>query len=182
MEFNNLKSKLILKCIRMIHYYFYRLFSVYFISCLYRQKLKRMLYSFFVIFSFNVTVSGNINSQLGKVDVIPMLRLMMSGIPNYLDESVIYYQNGATNAFDSQYDAYKLFGPNPAPHISLDLDSLLLAINGISPVNQSYTTSILATTPVSGNFTITATDYANLPNGTCVYLTDLLMGTTVDIL
>lgn len=117
-----------------------------------------------------------------SISTIQMMRLKMTGLPNYLDETVIYYQVGATDGFDIEYDAYKLFGPNPAPHISQESDSVLFSINGISPVIQTFSTSILATTPINGNFTITATDFQTLPVGTCVYLQDLLLGTTVNIL
>lgn len=117
-----------------------------------------------------------------SISTIQMMRLKMTGLPNYLDETVIYYQVGATDGFDIEYDAYKLFGPNPAPHISQESDSVLFSINGISPVIQTFSTSILATTPITGNFTITATDFQTLPAGTCVYLQDLLLGTTVNIL
>lgn len=112
----------------------------------------------------------------------PMLRLKMSGLVNSLDETVIYYQEGATADFDPDFDAYKLFGPNPAPHIYQVYNSNLMAINGIEPVSQTFSMSIKATTPVTGNFTITASDFGDLPVGTCVNLKDLQTGTTVDIL
>lgn len=113
---------------------------------------------------------------------VPMIRLKMNGLVNSLDETVIYYQEGATNGFDSEYDAYKIVGPNPAPHISQEHDSILMVINGIEPVTQTFSINIMATTPTTGNFTITATDFADLPKGTCVYLNDILTGTTVNIL
>lgn len=112
----------------------------------------------------------------------PMLRLKMSGLVNSLDETVIYYQEGATADFDPDFDAYKLFGPNPAPHIYQVCNSNVMAINGIEPVSETFSISIKATTPVSGNFTITASDFGDLPAGTCVNLKDLQTGTTVDIL
>lgn len=112
----------------------------------------------------------------------PMLRLKMSGLVNSLDETIVYYQEGATADFDPDFDAYKLFGPNPAPHIYQECNSNLMAINGIEPVSQTFSMSIKATTHVTGNFTITASDFANLPLGTCVNLKDLETGTTVDIL
>jgi PKD repeat protein len=112
----------------------------------------------------------------------PMLRLKMNGLVNSLDETVIYYQEGATMDFDPDFDSYKLFGPNPAPHIYQEYNSNKIAVNGIEPVSQTFSISIKATTNITGNFTITATDFGDLPAGTCVYLKDLQTGTMVDIL
>lgn len=112
----------------------------------------------------------------------PMMRLKMNGLVNSLDETVIYYQSGATDGFDSDFDAYKLLGPNPAPHISQEVGSILMVINGIEPVVQTFSINIKATTHITGNFTITANDFADLPKGTCVYLKDVFTGTIVNIL
>jgi hypothetical protein len=119
---------------------------------------------------------------LNGISNTPMFRLKMNGLVNSLDETVIYYQAGATADFDPDFDSYKLFGPNPAPHIYQVYNSNLMAINGIEPVSQTFSMSIKATTNVTGNFTITATDFGDLPAGTCVYLKDLQTGTMVDIL
>ena len=141
---------------------------------------KSIILLFFVL-SLN---SYGFNSffKCKKTNSLSMFRVQMSGSPNYLDECVIYYQEGATNGFDSGYDSYKLFGSNPAPHISIDNDTLLLDINGIPPVIQTYTTLILATTPITGNYTITATDVMGLPAGTCIFLKDLQTNTSVNLL
>jgi hypothetical protein len=123
------------------------------------------------------------NTKVNKdVSSFPMFRLKMAALPNYLDECVFYYQEGATNGFDSSYDAYKLFGANPTPHISIDNDSLLMAINGIPPISQTYSTHILATTNITNTFTITADDFQNLPSGTCVFLYDIQTNSTVNLL
>lgn len=151
------------------------------------NRSKNILVNYFILFLVFISIQTNattINSLTeSKTSSGPsMIRLNMSGTPSYLDDCVIYYQSGATDDFDSDYDAYKLFGPNPAPHISIDQNSTLMAINGISPVVQTYTTNLRATTHVTGNFTITASDTQDLPLGTCVLLTDLLTSTTVNLL
>lgn len=112
----------------------------------------------------------------------PMIRLKMMGLVNSLDETVVYYQVGATPGFDASYDAYFLAGPNAAPHIAQQYNSVLMAVNGINPVSQIFTISIKATTPVSGNFTITAEDFEELPKGTCAYIKDLNTGISHNIL
>ena len=129
-----------------------------------------------IIFSIFLIISG---FQLVSV---PMIRLKMNGLVNSLDETVIYYQAGATAGFDASYDSYFLPGPNPAPHISQQCNSVLMAINGIAPVSQTFSMSIKATTHMTGNFTITAVDFEELPAGTCASLIDLATGNTVNIL
>lgn len=137
---------------------------------------------FFIMF-FSQTFYGldKIN-EIEKTTTQSLFRLKMQGLPNYLDECVFYYQEGSTNGFDSNYDAYKLFGPNPAPRISIDNDSLLMSINGIPPVSQTYSTNILTTTHISGSFTITAADVQGLPSGTCLFLKDLHTNTITNLL
>jgi hypothetical protein len=113
---------------------------------------------------------------------VPMIRLKMKGSANYLDETVLYYQEGATDGFDSDYDAYKLSGPNSVPTISQEHNSVLMQINGISPVAPSFSINIKTTTNTTGNFTITATDIGFLPAGTCASLNDQLTGASINIL
>lgn len=141
------------------------------------------LWGLISIFIFNVKSHAlNLSKEKNKVSSVPMMRIKMNGLVNSLDETVLYYQTGATNGFDSEYDAYKLLGPNNAPYISQEYNSILFSINGINPVAETFSINILATTPTTGNFTITATDFTQLPTGTCVYLHDLISGITVNIL
>ena len=98
----------------------------------------------------------------------PMVRVKLAGIPNYLDETVIYYQAGATDGFDSQFDAYKFPGAMPAPYIAQQYGNTVLAINGISPVVQTFSIHLKVTTPITGSYTIFTTDFGDLPDGTCI--------------
>ena len=110
-----------------------------------------------------------------------MVRLQMSGPNNALDETVLYYQNGATLGFDSEYDAYKLSGPNPHAEIGIYYDATLFQINGIERVNQFVSLPVLAKAPVTGTYTIFATDFQNMPFGTCIKLIDTETGSATDI-
>ncbi len=120
--------------------------------------------------------------QFFQAGAIPMLRLQMNGFNGYYDETVVYHQAGASPCFDASYDSYFLAGSNPAPHISQQCNSVLMAINGIDPANQAFSMSIKATTHITGSFTITAADFEELPAGTCVSLKDLYTGALVNIL
>ena len=137
---------------------------------------------FFLVLNFSMSSLSIENFSIKKITTLSMFRIKMAGLPSYLDECVFYYQAGSTNGFDSDYDAYKITGFNPVPSISIDNDSLLLSINGIPAVVQTYSTMILATTNITGNFTITAADIQGLPAGTCVFLKDLMTNTTTNLL
>ncbi len=147
------------------------------------KKINITLYvALLVVFFSSLTSFSQKQNLVQKTTTLSLFRLKLHGLPNFLDECVFYYQEGATNGFDSDFDAYKLLGPNNAPHISIDNDSLLMLINGIPPVMQSYTTNILATTHATGNFTITASDVQGLPPGTCIFLKDLQTNTITNLL
>jgi PKD repeat protein len=156
-----------------------------FLNRIITKKMLRFVILSLLVITFDLNIFSEpfiLNKSQLKALSIPMMRLQISGMPNFLDETVVYYQSGATDGFDNQYDSYKLLGPNNAPHISQEYNSLLMAINGIEPVVQTFSINILVTAPVTANYTITAIDFANLPKGTCVYLHDLVTGTNVNIL
>jgi PKD repeat protein len=113
---------------------------------------------------------------------VPMVRLKMKGLVNSNDETIVYYQQGATNGFDASYDAYKILGPNPAPHIYQVFNTTMINTNGITPVSPTFSILVKATTHITGNFTITAEDTEELPVGTCVTLKDLSNGMSYDML
>lgn len=150
------------------------------------KLINTMLCLIFIILHLNFFAQSKQRTLLAnnslKTNNFAMFRLQMKGLPNFLDECVVYYQSGATDGFDSSYDAYKIFGPNPAPHVAIEYNSTLMAINGIDPVVTTFTTNIRATTNSTAVFTISATDVQGLPTGTCVFLTDVFTNTKVNLL
>lgn len=111
----------------------------------------------------------------------PMLRLQMSGPNNSLDETVLYYQDGASLGFDSDFDAYKLLGPNQQSAIGIKYDNILFQINGIQPVQQFVSVPVLVTAAQTGTFVLFATDFNDMPYGTCIKLVDTYNGNVTDI-
>lgn len=155
-------------------------------SSIWNHIMVQVLCLLLVVLNLNFFAQPLSNNVLAnsssKTSNFAMFRLQMKGLPNFQDECVVYYQNGATDGFDSSYDAYKIFGPNPAPHISIEYNSTLMAVNGIDPVVTTFTTNIKATTNAAANFTISASDVQGLPSGTCVFLTDLFTNAKVNLL
>lgn len=150
-------------------------------SILKKTDLVKHIILLLIFISINTFGNNQPQSQL-DINTMPLFRVQMRGVPVTYDEVVFYYQADATDGYDSNYDAYHLLGPNPIPHISIDNDSVLLTINGIAPVVNTYTTLLLVTTPVSGTFTLSTNDVQDLPAGTCVILNDLYTNTSVNLL
>jgi hypothetical protein len=131
--------------------------------------------------SFRLLISLLLISFVTSIHAVPMVRINLTGT-SANDETVIYYQAGATSGFDSQYDSYKLLGPNPSAYICQLTPAASLAINGISPVSQSFSIELLISTPLSGSYNISATDFSELPAGTVVNLYDKVTGSTCNLL
>lgn len=146
-------------------------------------KLSGLTIIILVVLMMNAFgLSAQSGTGIKRTSSVPMLRLQMSGPLNSLDETVIYYQEGATAGFDASYDAYKLPGPNPAPLIAQVKDSAMIQINGVEPVAQTFSINIKTTTNMSGNYNLFATDFGDLPKGTCVYIIDNATGISQDII
>lgn len=131
---------------------------------------KRLVTALFTLFTF-----FTMNAQP------PMLRLQMAGPNNFLDETILYYQNGASLGFDSDFDAYKLSGPNPHAIIAAKYDNITFQINGIDQVQQYLAMPVLVTSPQTTTYTIFATDFNDMPYGTCIKLLDTYNGNVTDI-
>lgn len=112
---------------------------------------------------------------------IPLIRFTLSNSSGYEDESVLYYQTGATDLFDKDYDAYKLRGQDPnAPIIALEKTNVF-QVNGISPIVGNFTMPLKTLTGYTGTYTISAKNINSFPNGACVNLYDRFTGNTTDL-
>ena len=111
-----------------------------------------------------------------------LLRLNLKGPSNFNDETVLYIQSGASDNFDTEYDAIKLAGQDPyAPSICLDNGVNEFQINGVSPINSSFSMPVKATTGYNGTYTISLTNYNSFPTGACISLYDTYNGVTTDL-
>ncbi len=123
-----------------------------------------------------------------KTSVEPTFYKQNNHIPNvfriniegggYSDEIVIRFTDGATDAFDGDYDAYKMSVANsPAPYISTvigtDID---LSINSMGELTNSRIIPVRATVAITGMYSIVAGDFDDMPTTSCILLEDLLTG------
>jgi len=113
----------------------------------------------------------------GTVDTRAKLQLQVSG-SSLSDDAYVYFENGATAAVESSFDAVKLANPS-----GLNLAALAgnteLAINGLAPLTGTdVIVPLTLRTPQAGSYTLTAADLANFGSAT-VYLRDAQTGTQV---
>lgn len=112
---------------------------------------------------------------------LPLIRFTLSNSSGFEDESVLYYQSGATDYFDIDYDAYKMQGQDPlAPMIALEKTDMF-QINGVNPITGNFSMPLKTTTGYSGTYTISAKNISSFPVGACVNLYDRFTAATTDL-
>lgn len=106
-----------------------------------------------------------------------VLRLRLQGAV-YADESIIRFVEGATDDFDGDYDAWKLFSFNPnVPAVYTELDSLSpLSINSLPALFKKRSVDIYVRVNDAGNYTITPSMLYSFAPGACVVLEDIHSG------
>ncbi len=111
-----------------------------------------------------------------------IVRLNMNGPYGFADESVLYIQPGATTNFDGSYDAVKMAGQDPyAPTMAIEEANVQFQVNGISPINGTYTTALKTLTGYNGSYTISASDLNSFPVGACFNLYDKFTSVSTDL-
>ncbi len=114
--------------------------------------------------------------------VNPLLRLQLNSSYGFQDETVLHIQAGASDSFDSDYDAVKLAGQDPyAPTICLEKALTTFQINGIAPISGSFSMPVKTITGYTGTYTISLQDYSSFPMGACINLYDKFTGITTNL-
>ncbi|WP_460501964.1 beta strand repeat-containing protein, partial [Hymenobacter agri] len=94
----------------------------------------------------------------------PLVHLTLQGAGNSrTDDAFVYFEAGATNGLDAQYDGEKL--PNPSGlNLSSSLSATLrLCVNGLEPLTTTQRIVPLAVgVPAAGSYTLNAADVLNL--------------------
>ena len=124
-----------------------------------------------------------------SVTVVNTARTVQNGIPtkdapystDYLiltanangieDDAHIHFNQGATIGFDSQLDAYKLFGGNLTPNLYSRMDTIM-AVNELPWTGINQVIPMGFRCGVSGTYTITARNLQSFRLGTTIYLED----------
>ena len=110
-------------------------------------------------------------------------RFKISG-NNYTDETIIRMFNGATENFDGNYDAWKLFSPNTnVPSIYTQIaPGQELSINALPEYSMDKSVTIYTNIPASGTYTLLIEEVFPLTANYKVSLTDISSNTHYTIL
>ena len=110
----------------------------------------------------------------------PLLQLTLQGSTQQADETAVYFESGATPAFDGRFDAYKLPGT-----AGLRLGSLAgneeLSVNGLAPLTATTNVVLNVAVPAAGTYTLSVAALLNFAPGTQVLLLDTQTGARVDL-
>ena len=114
-------------------------------------------------------------------DPRPQVRLRLQGSTPLIDETTVYFEQGATAGFDPKYDAYKL--PNSS---GLSVSSLItgdeLSVNGQAPLTAAaLTVPLNVQVPAAGSYSFNALDLLNFDSATHVLLLDTQTGDRIDL-
>ncbi len=124
-------------------------------------------------------VSTNHNFYKKATISYPLVILRISDSLQQYDETAIRFIPGATNDFDKQYDAYKLFPQTDVPLIySLGSDQSQLAINSMNMPNNSEGIKLGINIGKSGDYNIKATKLI-MPEGFLAELYDKQLDSSI---
>jgi hypothetical protein len=117
--------------------------------------------------------------ERNAADSRPALALTLRNA-SFSNQTRVYFEQGATAAFDVKYDAHYL----PATHgldLASDITSEALAINGLPELTSAVTVPLRVHAPAAGTYTLAVDELANLPTGYRAYLRDATTGTYTDL-
>ena len=97
------------------------------------------------------------------------------------DETSIRFNSEATEGFDSDYDAYKLWGTTACPQIYTIAPDVNLSINSLPEMTSQTVIPVGFKVGMNDTYTITASDLGSFPTGTDIYLEDLFLSKTQNL-
>jgi hypothetical protein len=127
-----------------------------------------------------VTSYQNPTYHRAAADARPLVQLTLQGSGPLADHAYVYFETGATEAFDPQFDALKL--PNSSGlNLSASLAGRQFSIDGHGVLGTTQRVVPLAVgVPAPGAYTLTASQLLNLST-VPTYLRDLQTGALVDL-
>lgn len=91
----------------------------------------------------------------------------------YSDQTIIHFADGSTNAFDSQFDAYKIPGLAEAPQLYSLAGQTHLTVNCMPVQGGNTTVDVGFESGAAGLYTITLVEDISTLNNSNLYLEDL---------
>lgn len=129
------------------------------------------------------SVKSTVDGTFKNNQISPPHGLLLSILGNnFEDETAIRFSNAASNNFDVEYDASKLWSFNSnVPSISSVMNNTDYSINTLAELTEDISIPIRVWTYVSNNFTIKA-NLSDFPyTNACVFLEDLQTGIVTNL-
>ena len=125
--------------------------------------------------------TAQVPMRRGTADTRPLVQLELRGATGPADVLYAYAENGATPAFDTQFDAVKLPNSTGLNLASLATTSEALAIDGRPAFTAATVLPLTVGVPAAGSYSLTAAALSNLPAGLDAFLSDAVTGRTVNL-
>lgn len=94
------------------------------------------------------------------------------------DQTVIYFEAGATPNADTRFDAFKLTNPGASLQLASLAGAEIMSINGLPPLSTTtLSVPLTVTVPRPGAYALRVEQLSNFAAGTTVWLRDALTGT-----
>jgi len=131
--------------------------------------------------SFRPTAYTNPTYRRTAAETRPLVHLKLKGAGNALnDDAFVYFEKGASEGFDSQYDGVKLPNTNGL-NLSTSVSGQQFSVDGRPELSAAQRVVSLAVgVPAAGSYTLASAELLNL-DATPVYLRDLQLGTVTDL-
>jgi len=113
-------------------------------------------------------------------ETVPDLFVLKVTGNNYEDEIYINFNDGASNGFDSQFDAYKLYGTEEAPQFYSILPDEILSINVLPHSNEEVLIPLGLEVGGSGEYVLSVKENTFWET-VQIYLEDLKTGVTTEM-
>ena len=125
----------------------------------------------------NVRVDNTTAHFYKKTETKELLKLKVSNLitPDKSDETVVYFQDGATQAFNRELDAYKLMNTdNALPNLYVrSADNKMLSIYALPLNNTDEVIPLTMKTTTNGTYRLEASEISNFAQNTGIYLINL---------
>ncbi|MCB2408792.1 DUF4394 domain-containing protein [Hymenobacter lucidus] len=120
--------------------------------------------------------------QRGTAATDASVRLELRGSTGPADEALVYFNTGATAAFDPAFDAYKLTASGAPMLATATSNDVRLSINALPALTSAdVTIPLRLEVAQAGTYSLRASALLNLPTGTYAYLRDAQTGAVVDL-
>lgn len=108
------------------------------------------------------------------------IKLKVDGM-DYSDQTIVYFNQQATNDFDSQFDAWKMKGIKEAPQFYTYSSNKELTVNSLPFNNETLSIPCGFEVGIDGQYTISLLETENIDPSIEIYLEDVLNDNLVDL-